>query len=156
MSGMQERSSPDGGAREKIDEDDHDLLTFGEAGERLRAEIAATAARVAELQRLGDRDALATATARLTALRAAAKRNQVSAQLALGDLLAERAEADAEWHEAAYWYRRAAEKGNTNAAARLAQVKERRQRERRLRAGPAQKHRGTGMKSWHKKREEIK
>nr|WP_225601154.1 acyl-CoA synthetase [Mycobacterium avium] len=75
MSGMQERSSPDGGAREKIDEDDHDLLTFGEAGERLRAEIAATAARVAELQRLGDRDALATATARLTALRAAAKRN---------------------------------------------------------------------------------
>jgi hypothetical protein len=77
MSGMQERSSPDGGAREKIDEDDHDLLTFGEAGERLRAEIAATAARVAELQRLGDRDALATATARLTALRAAAKRNAV-------------------------------------------------------------------------------
>ncbi|CQD18794.1 hypothetical protein BN000_04308 [Mycobacterium europaeum] len=75
MSGTQERSLPDGGAREKIDEDDHDLLTFGEAGERLRAEIAATAARVAELQRLGDRDVLATATARLTALRAAAKRN---------------------------------------------------------------------------------
>ncbi|MEM6108743.1 acyl-CoA synthetase [Mycobacterium sp. 050272] len=72
---MQERSSPDGGAREKIDEDDHDLLTFGEAGERLRVEISATAARVAELQHLGDRDELATATARLAALRVAAKRN---------------------------------------------------------------------------------
>lgn len=75
MSGMQELSSHNGGAREKIDEDDHDLLTFTEAGERLRVEIAATAARVAELQRVGDRDALATATARLTALRAAAQRN---------------------------------------------------------------------------------
>lgn len=75
MSGMQEMSSSNGGAREKIDEDDHDLLTFTEAGERLRVEIAATAARVAELQRVGDRDALATATARLTVLRAAAQRN---------------------------------------------------------------------------------
>ncbi|HKI43517.1 MAG: acyl-CoA synthetase [Mycobacterium sp.] len=72
---MQERSSPDGGAREKIDETDHDLLTFTEAGERLRLEIAAAAARVAELQHLGDRDAAATATARLATLRAAANRN---------------------------------------------------------------------------------
>jgi hypothetical protein len=75
MSGIQEMASPEGGAREKIDEDDHDLLTFGEAGERLRVEISTTAACVADLQRLGDRDALARATARLAALRAAAQRN---------------------------------------------------------------------------------
>jgi hypothetical protein len=75
MSGIQEMSSPDGVAREKIDETDHDLLTFTEAGERLRLEIAAAAALVAQLQHLGDHDALATATARLTTLRAAARRN---------------------------------------------------------------------------------
>ncbi|MCW2686993.1 MAG: hypothetical protein JWR37_1883 [Mycobacterium sp.] len=30
-----------GAGREKVDEDDHDLLTFGEVGERLRLDIAA-------------------------------------------------------------------------------------------------------------------
>lgn len=75
MSGIHETSPPAGGAREKIDETDHDLLTFTEAGERLRLEIAAAAERVAQLQHLDDQDALATATARLTTLQAAAKRN---------------------------------------------------------------------------------
>ena len=39
--------------RVKSDEDDHDLLTFGEAGERLRIEIAAIERRVAELAEHG-------------------------------------------------------------------------------------------------------
>jgi hypothetical protein len=62
-------------SREKVDEDDHDLLTFGEAGERLRVEIAAAAASAAELVRSGARDELEKVRARLAALRKAAKRN---------------------------------------------------------------------------------
>jgi len=61
--------------RGKSDEDDHDLLTFGEAGERLRIEIAAAQRQVAELAEHGsaaDRD---KARHRLEALRAAARRN---------------------------------------------------------------------------------
>ena len=62
--------------RDKIDEDDHDLLTFGEAGERLRLEVAAA---VAELDRLRQHDGSAaeieTAGKRLDALRSAAARN---------------------------------------------------------------------------------
>jgi len=72
---MEEVVPPDGSTREKTDEHDHDLLTFGEAGERLRVEIAATTNRVAELQRSGDGDELTKVAARLAALRAAAKRN---------------------------------------------------------------------------------
>jgi hypothetical protein len=65
----------DGTAREKVDEDDHDLLTFGEAGERLRLEVAAAAAEVEHLQRSGSADELEKAETRLQALRSAATRN---------------------------------------------------------------------------------
>lgn len=61
--------------RDKVDEDDHDLLTFGEAGERLRLEIAAAAHEVQGLQRSGQVEALEKAEARLEALRSAAARN---------------------------------------------------------------------------------
>ncbi len=62
--------------RRKLDEDDHDLLTFGEAGERLRLEIRAAKGRVAELE-AGSPDAadLREARARLSALQDAAQRN---------------------------------------------------------------------------------
>ena len=66
------QSQPDRG---KLDEDDHDLLTFGEAGERLRIEIAAAERQVAELAELGSPDDLDKARRRLGALRAAAQRN---------------------------------------------------------------------------------
>lgn len=56
-------------------EDDHDVLTFGEAGERLSREIASTTARVAELESAGDSAELQKVRARLDALRAAAARN---------------------------------------------------------------------------------
>ena len=62
--------------REKMDEDDHDLLTFGEAGQRLRLEINEA---VALIKRLEEHEcsasALRKARARLDALRAAAERN---------------------------------------------------------------------------------
>src|SRR5690242_6224202 len=61
--------------RDKVDEDDHDLLTFGEAGERLRIEVAAMRTQIAELQATGDTDALEKAEARLAALITAASRN---------------------------------------------------------------------------------
>ena len=62
-------------ARDKIDEDDHDLLTFGEAGERLRLEVAAATQEVRRLQQGGPAEALEKAESRLEALRAAAIRN---------------------------------------------------------------------------------
>jgi hypothetical protein len=61
--------------RDKVDEDDHDLLTFGEAGERLRIEIAAATREVQRLQRSGPVKALEKGQARLDALRSAAARN---------------------------------------------------------------------------------
>jgi hypothetical protein len=66
---------PDGTARDKIDEDDHDLLTFGEAGERLRLEVSAAAAEVERLQQAGPAGDLDKARDRLVALRSAAARN---------------------------------------------------------------------------------
>jgi nitrate reductase beta subunit len=68
-------SEPAGIARGKVDDDDHDLLTFGEAGERLRIEIAAIRTRLAELEAAGDSDAVQKAQSRLGALRAATARN---------------------------------------------------------------------------------
>ena len=65
----------DGADRDKVDEDDHDLLTFGEAGERLHIEIAAAARQVQGLQHSGPIEALEKAQARLDALRSAAARN---------------------------------------------------------------------------------
>src|SRR3979490_2439703 len=64
-----------GTAREKVDEDDHDLLTFGEAGERLRLEIAAAAAEIDRQRQNGPSDELEKADTRLAALRSAATRN---------------------------------------------------------------------------------
>jgi hypothetical protein len=61
--------------RVKSDEDDHDLLTFGEAGERLRIEIGAAERQVAELAEHGAAADLDKARQRLEALRAAARRN---------------------------------------------------------------------------------
>jgi hypothetical protein len=65
----------DDSSREKVDEDDHDLLTFGEAGERLRIEVAAAAAEVKRLTPSGPADELDKARTRLEALRSAASRN---------------------------------------------------------------------------------
>jgi hypothetical protein len=67
--------SAEGPAREKVDEDDHDLLTFGEAGERLRLEVASAAQEVTRLRHDGPTDRLEKAEARLEALRSAASRN---------------------------------------------------------------------------------
>ena len=73
---MNSPSEPvDGAAREKVDEDDHDLLTFGEAGERLRLEVAAAEAEVTRARSAGDADELVKAEARHQALRSAAVRN---------------------------------------------------------------------------------
>ena len=69
-----DRPTDDAG-RDKVDEDDHDLLTFGEAGERLRLEIAAAAREVQRLTPSGPVEALKKAQARLEALRSAAARN---------------------------------------------------------------------------------
>jgi hypothetical protein len=65
----------DAAARDKLDEDDHDLLTFGEAGERLRLEVAKAAAEVERLRASGSAAELEKAGVRLEALRAAASRN---------------------------------------------------------------------------------
>lgn len=65
----------DDAGRDRVDEDDHDLLTFGEAGERLRIEIAAAAREVQRLARSGPVEALEKARARHDALRSAASRN---------------------------------------------------------------------------------
>lgn len=67
----------DGAARGKTDDDDHDLLTFGEVGERLRLEIAAATAEVERLIKREDSpdDKLVKAGARLDALQLAALRN---------------------------------------------------------------------------------
>jgi hypothetical protein len=67
--------TPDAEARGKLDEDDHDLLTFGEAGERLRLEITAAHDAVTRLSASGDTAGLEQARDRLAALRAAADRN---------------------------------------------------------------------------------
>jgi hypothetical protein len=61
----------------RTDEDDHDLLTFGEAGERLRQEIAQQQERVRSLEEAGASEA-ATARDRLDALRRAAERQTES------------------------------------------------------------------------------
>jgi|SRR5579875_18278 hypothetical protein len=66
------------GAVKRPDDDDHDLLTFGEAGARLETEIRTLRARLRELEGASPRDetAIETATARLTALRESAERNR--------------------------------------------------------------------------------
>lgn len=68
-----------GAGREPLDEDDHDLLTFGEAGERLREEIAIARASLESAQASGDTEAINCASNRLTALLEAASRNRAGA-----------------------------------------------------------------------------
>ena len=62
-------------ARAPVDEDDHDVLTFGEVGERLRLEVAAAADAVTAAEASGSAADLDKAQSRLAALRAAATRN---------------------------------------------------------------------------------
>jgi hypothetical protein len=60
---------------DREEHDDHDLLTYGEAGVRLHEEVRAQERTVTELEADGGA-ALEAARARLDALRDAAKRNQ--------------------------------------------------------------------------------
>ncbi|MFF7945091.1 acyl-CoA synthetase [Nocardia gamkensis] len=62
--------------REPLDEDDHDLLTFNEAGERLRAEISNAETALDSARASGDDEAINSASTRLTALLEAATRNR--------------------------------------------------------------------------------
>jgi L-rhamnose isomerase len=67
----------DEAAVERPDDDDHDLLTFGEAGARLQLEIRAVRERIAELERGRpvDETTLGSAQERLAALEEGAARN---------------------------------------------------------------------------------
>lgn len=62
---------------QRLDDDDHDLLTFNEAGARLESEIRAMRARVVELESAAvvDESALTAARSRLAALEDGARRN---------------------------------------------------------------------------------
>jgi hypothetical protein len=63
---------------ERPEDDDHDLLTFGEAGARLEIEIRTLRARLRKLEEDQPRDdaAIKAATDRLAALRDGAERNR--------------------------------------------------------------------------------
>jgi hypothetical protein len=63
---------------ERPEDDDHDLLTFGEAGARLEIELRTMRARLNELKAASPRDetAIAEAAARLAALEEGAQRNR--------------------------------------------------------------------------------
>ena len=63
---------------ERPEDDDHDLLTFGEAGARLEIEIRTLRARLHALEGASQRDeaAIADAAARLAALQEGAERNR--------------------------------------------------------------------------------
>jgi TPR repeat protein len=54
--------------------------------------------------------------------RSAAQHDHESAQLALADLIAERAASAAQWRDAMHWYQQAAEHGNAAAQARLTEI----------------------------------
>lgn len=73
-----DKSRPELETRAKLDDDDHDLLTFAEVGERLRIEIADAEQRVQELDSAGAESELAKARTRLEALRHAADRNRAA------------------------------------------------------------------------------
>ncbi|SHN15944.1 hypothetical protein [Cryptosporangium aurantiacum] len=68
-------------AVERPEDDDHDLLTFGEAGARLEIEIRAMRRTIAELAgaETVDEEALAAAEARLAALQEGQQRNRAQA-----------------------------------------------------------------------------
>jgi hypothetical protein len=73
MSQPNEANVPAEPGREE--EDDHDLLTFGEAAARLHAEIRALTVQVTQLAAENEPERLATARRRLELLREAAARN---------------------------------------------------------------------------------
>lgn len=70
-------TEPDGPREQRPDDDDHDLLTFGEAGARLRVEVRSAHERVERLASATpvDAEALAAARDRLAALRDGVRRN---------------------------------------------------------------------------------
>jgi len=63
---------------ERPEDDDHDLLTFGEAGARLEIELRTTRARLSALEGAHPRDeeAIAQTAARLAGLKEGAERNR--------------------------------------------------------------------------------
>src|ERR1700761_1127315 len=63
---------------ERPEDDDHDLLTFGEAGARLEIEVRTTRARLRELEAASPRDeeAIAQLSDRLGGVEGRAERNQ--------------------------------------------------------------------------------
>jgi hypothetical protein len=63
---------------ERPEDDDHDLLTFGEAGARLEIELRTMRARLSALEgaRPRDEEAIAQTVARLAALKEGAERNR--------------------------------------------------------------------------------
>ncbi|MCW2717965.1 hypothetical protein [Pseudonocardia sp.] len=70
---------------ERPEDDDHDLLTFGEAGVRLREELVVERGRLAELEEqrsAGEAvdDAIEALTARIAGLEDAGRRNVASSQ----------------------------------------------------------------------------
>jgi hypothetical protein len=72
---MAERQDPT--TVQRLEDDDHDLLTFNEAGARLETEIRAMRARLAELESAttADESTLEAARSRLAALEEGARRN---------------------------------------------------------------------------------
>lgn len=77
---MTDMDQPTGAeARERLDDDDHDLLTFREAGERLRIEIARTQSELDAMTADCDAETLGSARNRLAALVAARRRNSAHA-----------------------------------------------------------------------------
>ncbi|MCF6390326.1 acyl-CoA synthetase [Mycobacterium sp. MBM] len=75
MSQIEQPANTSPPERQKLGDDDHDLLTFDEVGERLRLEIDAAAHEVARLAQGGSELELTRAESRLRDLRAAAQRN---------------------------------------------------------------------------------
>jgi hypothetical protein len=66
----------DPGAVEREDEDDHDLLTYGEAGFRLDVAVREQRALLEQCEQAGDDAAAAAARARLEAYEQAVQRNR--------------------------------------------------------------------------------
>ena len=75
MSGTPQLPADNNDAGQHADETDHDLLTFGEAGRRLRAGIDTTTTLLEDAEARGDIAKVAEARRRLAALHQAAYRN---------------------------------------------------------------------------------
>lgn len=75
---MNSEESTSQAERGPLDEEDHDLLTFGEVAERLRIEIRDVKNQLDDARRGGDPDAIEQISTRLDALIDAASRNSAS------------------------------------------------------------------------------